>query len=201
MNPQGTNGTPTNHIFTPRYRNGPPSTPHKKWHNYYTPQSWTPNKNEEELLFSMIDLFWFVWTPKFQSSYYDREGLKLGPFARTCNPSKWEADIWGWLEVRRSAMLHYTVSQRPHWACQQYGHSGGTRGWLGVERFHLWQQDTSHRAKWHRRAVVGHCWCLLFGIYIPCWSGWKVFGNVIRDGDRLVFLNWFSNCAVIWWSL
>ena len=45
---------------------------------------------------------------------------KLGPFARTCNPSKWEADIWGWLEVRRSARLHYTVNQRPHWACRQY---------------------------------------------------------------------------------
>ena len=31
-------------------------------------------------------------------------------------------------------MLHYTVNQRPHWACQQYGHSGGTRRWLGVEK-------------------------------------------------------------------
>ena len=31
-------------------------------------------------------------------------------------------------------MLHYTVNQHPHWACQQYGHSGGTRGWLGVEK-------------------------------------------------------------------
>ena len=38
---------------------------------------------------------------------------ELGPFVRTCNPSKWEADIWGWLEVRRSAMIHYTVNQRP----------------------------------------------------------------------------------------
>jgi hypothetical protein len=31
-------------------------------------------------------------------------------------------------------MLHYTVNQRPHWARRQYGHSGGTLGWLGVER-------------------------------------------------------------------
>ena len=81
---------------------------------------------------------------------------KLGPFARTCNPSKWEADIWGWLEVRRSAMFHYTVNQRPHWACWQYGHSGGTRGWLGVERCQLCMQDTSRSTKWHRRAAVGH---------------------------------------------
>ena len=40
---------------------------------------------------------------------------ELGPFARTCNPSKLEADIWGLLEVRRSAMLHFNECQRPHW--------------------------------------------------------------------------------------
>ena len=38
-------------------------------------------------------------------------GICCGP----CNPSKWEDDTWGWLEVRRSAML-----QCPYWACQQY---------------------------------------------------------------------------------
>ena len=40
-----------------------------------------------------------------------------------CNPSKWKVDIWGWLEVRRSAMLHFNKRQRPHWACRQYGHT------------------------------------------------------------------------------
>jgi hypothetical protein len=82
--------------------------------------------------------------------------MKLGPFGRTCNPSKWEADIWGWLEVRRSALLHYLVKQRLHWACQQYGHSGGTRGWLGVEGCQLCMQDTSCSTKWHWQATVGH---------------------------------------------
>ena len=82
-----------------------------------------------------------------------RAGVCYGP----CNPSKWEADIWGWLEVRRSAMLHYTVNQRPHWACRQYGQPGGTRGWLGVERWQLCLQDTSRSANCHRRAAVGHC--------------------------------------------
>ena len=53
-------------------------------------------------------------------------------------------------------MLHYTVNQRPHWACRQYGHSGGTRGWLGVERCQLCLQDTSRSAKQHQRAAVGH---------------------------------------------
>ena len=76
--------------------------------------------------------------------------------AGTCNPSKLKADIWGWLEVRRSAMLHYKVNHRPHWASQQYGHSGGTWGWLGVERCQLCLQDTSWSAKWHLRAAVGH---------------------------------------------
>ena len=51
-------------------------------------------------------------------------------------------------------MLDYTVNQPPHWDCQHYGHSGGTGGWLGVERCQLYLQDTSRRAKW----VTGfHC--------------------------------------------
>ena len=82
--------------------------------------------------------------------------IELGPFPLTCNPSKWGADIWGWVEVRRSAMLHYTVNQCLHWACCQYCYSGGIRGWLGFERCRLCLQDTSRNAKWHWRATVGH---------------------------------------------
>ena len=95
---------------------------------------------------------------------FDNYWIKLGPFARTCNPSKWEADIWGWLEVRRSAMLHFNERQRPHWACRQYGHTGGTRGWLGVERWQLCLRDTSRSANCHRRAAVGH-W---ISLYVKC---------------------------------
>ncbi len=90
-------------------------------------------------------------------------------------------------------MLHYTVNQRPHWACRQYGHSGGTRGWLGVERWQLCLRDTSRSAKCHRRAAVGHwvslCVCSVVGWLIVyqlgilslscsqysqtiCWRGW-----------------------------
>ena len=81
-----------------------------------------------------------------QSYHCTRAGVCCGP----CNPSKWEADIWGWLKVRRSAMLHYTVTS------VHTGHSGRTRGWLGVERCQLCLQVTSHSAKWHRWAAVGH---------------------------------------------
>ena len=80
----------------------------------------------------------------------------LGPFAWTCNPSKWEAGIWGGFEVRRSAILHYTVNQHQHWAHWQYDHSGGTCEWLGVKRCQLSLQDTSCNAKQYRRAAVGH---------------------------------------------
>ena len=45
----------------------------------------------------------------------------------------WRLGLHGFLlEVRRSAMLHYTVNQHLHRACQQYAHSGGTQGWLCV---------------------------------------------------------------------
>ena len=98
---------------------------------------------------------------------------QLGPFAQTFNPSKWESDIWGWLEVRRSA-----VNQHPHLACRKCGHSGGTWGWLGVERCQLCLQDTSRSAKWHRQAAVGH-W-----VSLCVWSvvGWLI---VYQDGDYL----------------
>ena len=43
-------------------------------------------------------------------------------------------------------MLHYTVNQRPHWACRQ----------LGVETCQLCLHDISRSPKRHRRAAVGH---------------------------------------------
>ena len=57
-------------------------------------------------------------------------------------------------------MLHYTVNQCPHWACRQYGHTGGTRGWLGVEKWQLYLPDTSRSAKCHRQAAVGFSVCV-----------------------------------------
>ena len=48
---------------------------------------------------------------------------------RPCNPNKWEADIWGWFEVRRSAVLHYKVNQSLHWTGQQYDQPGMARCW------------------------------------------------------------------------
>jgi hypothetical protein len=83
-------------------------------------------------------------------------------------------------------MLHYTVNQHPHWARQQYGHSGGTRGWLGVERCQLCLQDTSRSAKRHRRAAVGH-W---FSLCVKCSVvGWLI---VYQDGDYLQLIGQYS---------
>ena len=93
---------------------------------------------------------------QFFETLEKKPSKQLGPFSRTCNPSKWEADIWGWLEIRRSTRLHYTVNQHLYWPCWQYGHSGGTQGWLGVKRCQLSLQDTSRSAKWHRRAALGY---------------------------------------------
>ena len=43
--------------------------------------------------------------------------------------------------------LRSSVNQCPYWDHQQYGHSGGNRGWLGVERCQLCLQDTSWSTK------------------------------------------------------
>ena len=102
--------------------------------------------------------------------------MELGPFARTCNPSKWEADIWGWLEVRRSAMLHFNERQRPHWACQQYGH-WGNRGMARCQEMstlparYIPQRSDIGKQQW----VTG---------FHGVWSvvGWLI---VYQDGDYL----------------
>jgi hypothetical protein len=33
------------------------------------------------------------------------------PWNFSCNPSKWETDIWGWLDFKRSTVLLYTANQ------------------------------------------------------------------------------------------
>ena len=43
--------------------------------------------------------------------------------------------IWG---VEACALLCFTVNQHPHWDGWQYGHSGGTQGWLGVGERAIW---------------------------------------------------------------
>ena len=114
-----------------------------------------------------------------------KETKQLGPFVRTCNPSKLEDDIWGW--------LHYTVNQRPHWACQQYCNSGGTWGWIGVKRCQLCLQDISHSSKRHLRAAVCH-WvslcvrCCRMVDSVPRWqlslSG-PILSNHLSIADRM----------------
>jgi hypothetical protein len=79
-----------------------------------------------------------------------------------------------WLEVRRSAILHYTVNQCLHWACRQYGHTGGTRGWLGIQRWQLCLRDTSRSAKCHRQAAVGH-WV---SFYVCSVVGWLIVNQL-----------------------
>ena len=105
----------------------------------------------------------YVWFSQTVVQSRPKAGVCCGP----CNPSKWEADIWGWLEVRRSAILHSTVNQPPHWACRQYGHTWGTRGWLGVDRWQLSLWDTPHSTKCNRQAASGHwvslCVCSVVG--------------------------------------
>ena len=88
------------------------------------------------------------------SYFYVLEQCKLGSVA--CPVIQGNGRLTFEDALRSGGMFHYTVNQHPHWACRQYGHSGGTRRWLGVERCQLFLHDTSHSAKCHRRAAVGH---------------------------------------------
>ena len=78
----------------------------------------------------------FVWLTPHEI------GVCWGP----CNQSK---------EVLRPALLCFTVNQCLHRACWQYGHFGGTQGWLGVGKRVLWLLDTSKSPRHSWRAVVG----------------------------------------------
>ena len=80
-------------------------------------------------------------------------------------------------------MLHYTVNQRLHWACRQYGHSGGALRWLGVKRCQLCLQDTSCSAKRHRQAAVGH-WVSLC---VKCCRMVDIDHSLIADYDNTAF--------------
>ena len=103
----------------------------------WKPRSKTVHIAHQDQVATRIEHFW-QWNPQLLSYVLWREisfciithSFLVGVCCGPCNPSKWEADIWGWLEVRRSALLYYTVNQRQHWACWQYGHSGRTRGFI-----------------------------------------------------------------------
>ena len=133
----------------------------------WKPRSKTVHIAHQDQVATRIEHFW-QWNPQLLSYVLWRDisfciithsflaGVCWGP----CNPSKWEADIWGWLEVRRSAI--YFTSQ---WTsvCTELADSmvtlqctGGTWGWLGVEKWQLCLQDTSRSAKCHWWAAVGH---------------------------------------------
>ena len=119
----------------------------------------------------------------------------------------------GGQEVKRSPMLHYDERQRLHWACQQFAHTRATRGWLGVEKWHLWLAGYIPQDKVPSASSSGktgfHCVWSVAGLLIVhgvslvtvikvdmlyylysnlccqtiCWCGWD-------DKDRF---NWFKS--------
>ena len=101
---------------------------------------------------------------KFQYSILKNAETSHIPASISGNPVPLYDVVSLLLRLIGSAILHYTVNQRPHWACRQYGHTGGTQGWLGVERWQLCLRDTSRSANCHRRAAVGH-W---ISLYVKC---------------------------------
>ena len=68
---------------------------------------------------------------------FQEAGVCGGP----CNPSKREAELWGWLEVWRPALLCFTVNQHPHWACWQCPHKFTTP--MGFSAMFTFQLDNT----------------------------------------------------------
>ena len=99
----------------------------------------------------------------------------------------------GWLEVIRSAILHFIVNQRPHWAYWQYGQSGGTWGWLGVERWPTCQRHPAVQIAIGKQQWVTrfHCVCALCSV-----SGWlRVYTISCSQYSQTISLcGWDDNC-------
>ena len=109
----------------------------------------------KEIFFLVFTLFCRLYPMRLSAA-----GVCCGPY----NLSKWEADIWGWLEVvytvnqctemRFASLLSSefitaivvnfperklakrTSLHCSHWACRWYGHTGETQGWLGATKCH-----------------------------------------------------------------
>ena len=58
-------------------------------------------------------------------------------------------------DLRSGGLLCYTTQWTSVCTGLAYSHSGGTQGWLGVERYLFCLQDISGSAKWHQPAI-GH---------------------------------------------
>ena len=62
-------------------------------------------------------------------------------------------------------MLRYTVNQRLHLTCGQYGLFGGTRGWQGVQRCQLCMLNTSRSTKSSSSGSLGFIMLLALQIF------------------------------------
>ena len=100
-----------------------------------------------------------------------------GPVIQANERLTFEDDL---IKVRRSAILHYTVNQCPHWACWQYGHTGGTRGWLD-------RRDTvSPLLQTNRFSLTEACYCSWL------YSIWKIITLVTT-----LVINYSFDCSRI----
>ena len=95
--------------------------------------------------------------------------------------------------IQANGRLTFEARRSTQWisvhtgACWQYGHSGGTGGWLGVEKCQFCLQGTSCSAKWHRWASVSH-WvslrvkCCRMVDSVPRWQ--------LLQTDHLAIADW-----------
>ena len=84
--------------------------------------------------------------------------------------------------------------------------SGGTWGWLGVESCQLCLQDTSRSPKWHRQAVVGHCFIACFKCHrmvdsVPRWQlslSWSIQSDhLLIAGIKHLYVSKYLKCFLV----
>ena len=91
--------------------------------------------------------------------------------------------------------------------CQQYGHTGGTRGRLGVERWQLCLRDKSRSEKCLWGAAVGHwvslCvrsdvgWLILYQLGILCSMYYYISLSCSQYSQTICWRGWDDNACLV----
>ena len=88
-------------------------------------------------------------------------------------------------------MLQNTVNQCPHWACQQYGRSGGIQEWLDVERgLHPVAQRDIGEQQWVTGFQCFNCCRMVDSVPIRLTICSQYSRTICRHHRRMMYLLW-----------
>ena len=93
----------------------------------------------------------------------------------------------------------YDVNQSPHWACWQYGYSGGT---LGYCKAHVSRSENEIASYWYHNVLLGMPLNLVMGseaINTSYLTDWYVGFTLKMESDCKAYVSWSENDIASYW--